>query len=120
MRRSTRWKWGSSSPPAAIGSAASWRGSRSASISARGLSRLLWKPMEALISQAAVGGGDEPLLALANFLFAQHRDAEAEAQLRRLVRPTEGPLLRAAAALRMSSILRQQNLLEPARRAAEE
>ena len=68
---------------------------------------------EHLVADAAEGGEDA-LAALANFYFAQRREADARQALARLVRPGDPPARQAAAQMRIAQLLRAQNDLDAA------
>ena len=70
--------------------------------------------LEAHLKGEAASGAEEPVLALANFLFTQKREAEAQAALDRLV-PADAPKEAQAAALfKQAQILKTQNDLAAA------
>jgi tetratricopeptide (TPR) repeat protein len=70
--------------------------------------------VEAHLRADAASGAEEPLVALANFLFSQHREAEAQAALDRLA-PANAPAeARAAALFKKAQILKAQNDLPAA------
>ena len=68
---------------------------------------------EHLVADAA-GGAEEPVLALANFYFAQKRGPDAGRTLRRLVNPKDPPARQAAAHFRIAQTLKGQNQSEAA------
>ena len=70
--------------------------------------------VEERLAADATDGSEEAILALANFLFTQRRDAEARQTLSRLVIAGEPPDKRAAAHFRIAQILRAQNDLAAA------
>ncbi len=81
----------------------------------------LWTQVEATLrEEAATSGARESVVAWSQYLFSQHRDDEAEAALRGLVRPGDSKLAQAASLLKTSAALKQQNLLRPALDAARE
>ncbi|MEO7319013.1 MAG: tetratricopeptide repeat protein, partial [Chthoniobacteraceae bacterium] len=67
--------------------------------------------LEAHLKAEAAGGAEEPVLALANFLFAQKREAEAQAALDRLVPANASKEVEAAALFKKAQILKTQNEL---------
>jgi tetratricopeptide (TPR) repeat protein len=76
--------------------------------------------VEATLRQEAESGTPEGLSALSQFLFSQHREQEAEQVLRRMIRPNDAPAVQAGKLLEISAALKQQNLLQPALKAAHE
>ena len=70
--------------------------------------------IEAHLNAEAAGGAEEPVIALVNFLFSQHRAAEARSALNRLVPANAPNESKAAALLKMAQILKTQGDLAPA------
>ncbi len=70
--------------------------------------------IEAHLKIDAARGAEEPVMALANFLFAQHREAEAQAALDRLIPAQATPEVQAAALFKQAQVLKGQNELAAA------
>lgn len=62
--------------------------------------------IESHLDADAAPGGEDPVITLANFFFAQRRPAEGLAALKRLIRPTDPPERRAAMHLRAAQVLK--------------
>ena len=69
----------------------------------------LYELAEKHLREDAASGAEEPLLALAGFYFARHRDAEARQTLARLARRDDPPEKRAAAQFRIAGEFKTQN-----------
>ncbi len=76
----------------------------------------LWDLVEERLAADAATGDEEAVLALANFLFTQRREAEAKRALARLVPAGDPPAKRAAAHFRIAQIFKAQNDLPAAAR----
>ena len=74
----------------------------------------LFDLVEERLTADATAGDEDAILALANFLFTQRRDAEAKRTLARLVIPGDPPEKRAAAHFRSAQIFKTQNDLASA------
>ena len=74
----------------------------------------LFDLVEQHLTAEAVTGGEDAVLALASFLFFQHREPDARQTLSRLVIPGDPPEKRAAAQFRIGQILRAQGDLPSA------
>jgi len=74
---------------------------------------------EKALSASAQTGGDDAVIALADFYFQQHREDEAKRQLARLVRAEDPVETRTAATLRVAQIYKGNNLLTAAIETAE-
>jgi tetratricopeptide (TPR) repeat protein len=70
--------------------------------------------VEERLTADATAGEEETVLALANFLFTQRRDAEAKKVLQRLIVAKEPPEKRAAAHFRLAQVFKNRNDLTPA------
>lgn len=70
--------------------------------------------LEAHLKADAANGAEEPVLALANFLFTNHREAEAQTALDRLVPANASKDVQAAALFKQAQILKTQNELPAA------
>ncbi|MHA3770731.1 tetratricopeptide repeat protein [Verrucomicrobiota bacterium sgz303538] len=68
----------------------------------------LWAAVEEQLATNAARGEEEQVVTLAEFLFSQGRDDEAEAQLRRLVRNDSRPEEQAHGWIRIAQILKGQ------------
>lgn len=68
--------------------------------------------VEQHLTADAANGSEETILALANFYFAQKRDADAKRTLNRLLHPNDSLAQQAAGQARIAQILKDQN--EPA------
>lgn len=70
--------------------------------------------LEAHLKADAAGGAEDPVIALANFFFAQNREADAHATLDRLVPKNGAKEVQAAAFFKQAQILKTQNALPAA------
>ena len=70
--------------------------------------------LEAHLKADAASGAEDPVMALANFLFSQHREADAQAVLDRLVPVKATKEVQAAAYFKQAQVLKSQNELAAA------
>ncbi len=80
----------------------------------------LWRAVEEFLVANAAGGHEEAVVSLADFLFSQSRDPEAEEQLKRLVRTEARPEEQARAWVRIAQVMKAQGRFLRARSATEE
>ena len=70
--------------------------------------------VEGRLTADAASGAEDALTALANFYFSQHREAEAQRALDRMIHPGDTPAQQAAARFQIAQIFKGQNDLENA------